>query len=99
MLNLTGVPALLVSFAFMLMVFGQIPINDVLVGRVTRSEWRSRAYAFRYIITFSVAATAVPLIAWIHAEWSFVILFAVMAIGATGTFAMALLLPGTIAKP
>jgi MFS family permease len=99
MLNLTGVPALLVSFGFMLMVFGQIPINDVLVGRVSRSEWRSRAYAFRYIITFSVAATAVPLIAWIHAEWSFVILFAVMAIGATGTFAMVLLLPSTVAKP
>lgn len=99
MLNLTGAPALFVSFGFMLMVFGQIPINDVLVGRVTRSEWRSRAYAFRYIVTFSIAATAVPLVAWIHAEWSFVILFAVMAIGATGTFAMALLLPGAVAKP
>jgi MFS family permease len=96
MMNLTGMPALLVSFGFMLMVFGQIPINDVLVGRVTRSEWRSRAYAFRYIITFSVAATAVPLIAWIHAEWTFVILFAVMAIGATGVFAMVLLLPSTV---
>jgi len=96
MMNLTGMPALLVSFGFMLMVFGQIPINDVLVGRVTRSEWRSRAYAFRYIITFSVAATAIPLIAWIHAEWTFVILFAVMAIGATGIFAMVLLLPSTV---
>ncbi|MGY8936047.1 MAG: MFS transporter [Alphaproteobacteria bacterium] len=99
MINLTGLPALLVSFGFMLMVFGQIPINDVLVGRITRSEWRSRAYALRYIITFTVAATAVPLIAWIHAEWSFGILFTVMAIGATGTFATVLLLPSAIAKP
>ena len=99
MINLTGLPALLVSFGFMLMVFGQIPINDVLVGRITRSEWRSRAYALRYIITFTVAATAVPLIAWIHAEWSFGILFTVMAIGATGTFATVLLLPSAIVKP
>ena len=83
----------------MLMVFGQIPINDVLVGRITRSEWRSRAYALRYIITFTVAATAVPLIAWVHAEWSFDILFTVMAIGATGTFATVLLLPKAIAEP
>ena len=97
MLNLTGLPALVVSLGFMLVVFGQIPINDVLVGRVSRSEWRSRAYAFRYVITFSVAATAVPIIAWIHAEWSFAILFAVMAIGAMGTFAMVLLLPRTAA--
>ena len=99
MINLTGLPALLISFGFMLMVFGQIPINDVLVGRISRSEWRSRAYALRYIITFTVAATAVPLIAWIHAEWSFDILFIVMAIGATGTFATVLLLPSAIAKP
>ena len=99
MINLTGLPALLVSFGFMLMVFGQIPINDVLVGRITRSEWRSRAYALRYIITFTVAATAVPLIAWIHAEWSFVILFIMMAIGAAGTFTIVLLLPNAIAKP
>jgi MFS family permease len=99
MINLNGLPALLISFGFMLMVFGQIPINDVLVGRISRSEWRSRAYALRYIITFTVAATAVPLIAWIHAEWSFDILFIVMAIGATGTFATALLLPSAIAKP
>ncbi|MFT6580828.1 MAG: MFS family permease [Alphaproteobacteria bacterium] len=99
MINLTELPALLISFGFMLVVFGQIPINDVLVGRITRSEWRSRAYALRYIITFSVAASAVPLIAWVHAEWSFDILFTVMAIGATGTFATVLFLPRAIAKP
>jgi MFS family permease len=99
MINLTGLAALFVSFGFMLVVFGQIPINDVLVGRITRSEWRSRAYALRYLITFSVAATAVPLIAWIHAEWSFVILFILMAIGAAGTFTVALLLPSAVAKP
>ena len=97
MVNLTGPLALFISFGFMLMVFGQIPINDVLVGRITRSEWRSRAYALRYIITFTVAATAVPLIAWVHAEWSFDILFTVMAIGATSTFATVFFLPRAIA--
>jgi MFS family permease len=99
MVNLTGLPALLISLGFMLVVFGQIPINDVLVGRITRSEWRSRAYALRYVITFSVSATAIPLIAYIHAEWSFVILFIMMAIGAAGTFTIVLLLPKAIAKP
>ena len=33
MIQLTGVPALIVAIAFMLVVFGEIPINDVLVGR------------------------------------------------------------------
>ena len=99
MVNLTGLPALFLSFGFMFVVFGQIPINDVLVGRITRSEWRSRAYALRYLMTFSVSATAIPLIAWVHAEWSFVILFVLMAIGAVGTFTMVFLLPSAIVKP
>lgn len=99
MVNLTGLPALLISLGFMMVVFGQIPINDVLVGRITRSEWRSRAYALRYVITFSVSATAIPLIAWIHAEWGFVILFIMMAIGAAGTFTVVFFLPNAVAKP
>ena len=36
-----GPMIVVVAIAFMLAVFGQIPINDVLVGRLARSEWRS----------------------------------------------------------
>ena len=97
MLNLTGVAALLVAFGFMLVVFGQIPINDVLVARITRSEWRSRIYAVRYIVTLSVAATAVPIIAGVHASWGFSALFLVMAGAATLIFFAVLLLPRTAA--
>jgi hypothetical protein len=74
-------------------VFGQIPINDVLVGRMTRSEWRSRAYALRYVVTFSVMASAVPMIGWIHANWGFARLFSVLALAAFMIFAVTLLLP------
>jgi len=63
MMQLSGIAAFVVGIAFMLAVFGQIPINDVLVGRLVRSEWRSRAYGIRYVITFSVMASAVPFIA------------------------------------
>ena len=85
--------ALYIAIAFMLVVFGQIPINDVLVGRITRSEWRSRVYAFRYIVTFTVSSTAVPLIAWIHSDWGFSTLFVVLAIAAAIILACVLLLP------
>jgi MFS family permease len=93
MMHLDGIIALLVSIAFMFVVFGQIPINDVLVGRMARSEWRSRAYAFRYLVTFSVMASAVPFIGWIHANWGFARLFGVLAFAALMIFAAALLLP------
>ncbi|MCP4431615.1 MAG: MFS transporter [Gammaproteobacteria bacterium] len=79
MTQLSGVLALIVAIGFMLVVFGQIPINDVLVGRMARSEWRSRAYSFRYIVTFSVMASAVPFIAWVHGNWGFNVLFSVLA--------------------
>ncbi len=95
MYQLTGVAALVVAVAFMLVVFGQIPINDVLVGRITKSEWRSRVYSIRYIVTFSVMASTLPLIAGIHASWGFGALFVVLAVAASGIFAAVLTLPRT----
>jgi hypothetical protein len=82
--------------AFMLVVFGQIPINDVLVSRITRSEWRSRVYAFRYIVAFSVMASSVPLIAWIYTRWGFDGLFTVLSGAAICIFISVLLLPRAI---
>lgn len=93
MIQLTGTAVVLVGTAFMLAVFGQIPINDVLVGRMAQSEWRSRAYALRYIISFSVMASVVPLIAWIHGNWSFSVLFLVLAIAASFILFAVMFLP------
>ena len=93
MLNLTGLPALIVGVAFMLMVFGQIPINDVLIGRIAKSEWRSRAYSARYIISFVVMATTVPVISALHGNGGFYALFAVMAVLAGLILCAVLFLP------
>lgn len=94
MTQLEGIGALVVSVAFMLVVFGQIPINDVLVGRIARSEWRSRAYALRYVVSFSVSATAIPAIAWIHGAHGFSMLFSVLSVAAFAIFLGTLFLPG-----
>jgi MFS family permease len=95
MTHLQGLAALLLSIAFMFVVFGQIPINDVLVGRVARSEWRSRAFALRYVVTFSVMASAVPLIGWLHANGGFSRLFTVLTVAAACIFVATLLLPAS----
>ncbi len=96
MLGLKGWSALVVSIAFMLGVFGQIPINDVLIARITRSEWRSRVYAFRYIVTFSVMAFSLPLIAWIHTRWGFDSLFIALSAAAASIFTSVLMLPSAL---
>jgi len=95
MTQLTGVFALFAAIAFMLVVFGQIPINDVLVGRIAKSEWRSRAYSLRYIVTFSVMASAVPFIAWVHGKWGFDTLFGILSGAALLIFTAVLFLPNS----
>ena len=91
--NLSGVAVLAASIGLMLFVFGQIPINDVLIGRITTSQWRSRAYGVRYVVTFTVMASALPLIGWIHTVWGFATLFVVLAAAAGLIFAGVLMLP------
>ena len=93
MIQTTGYHALAIATAFMLVVFGVIPVKDTLVGRMARSEWRSRAYATSYIINFSVSGMAVPLIAWIHYAWGFDVLFGALAVIALLITIGALLLP------
>ncbi len=93
MIHADGLLAFFIAVGFMLAVFGQIPINDVLVGRMTKSEWRARAFAARYIVTFAVAATALNLIAWLHKAWGFEALFIVLAVAAAAILCGAFLLP------
>jgi MFS family permease len=99
MVGATGSVALAVSAVFMLAVFGQIPINDVLLGRITRSEWRSRVFGLRYIVTFSVSASSIPLIAWIYALWGFDALFWVLTVAALTILIAVALLPAAAAQP
>ncbi len=96
--GLTGWNALLVATAFMLVVFGQIPINDVLVKRITRSQWRSRVYALRYIVTFSVMASSLPIISMIHARRGFDFLFVMLSAAATCIFVSVLMLPRALSR-
>jgi MFS family permease len=82
------------AILMMLAVFGQIPINDAIVGRYCTDEYRSRVYAVRYVITFTVAAVAVPLISALHATaGGFRNVFLVLACLAVAILAAALFFP------
>ncbi len=93
MVGSEGLTALGVAVVFMLAVFAQVPINDLLVGRIAHSSWRSRAYALRSVISFSVMASAIPLIAWIYGNWGFDLLFGVLAVAASLTLLAVWMLP------
>ncbi len=85
--------ALAVALGFMLGAFGQIPINDYMIGKMAKSELRASVYGARYIVSFGVWAVVVPLIAWVHHNWGFDVLFYILAVSAAAILAAVLMLP------
>ncbi len=48
--TLSNLPLILVSIGIVMGAFGQVTVNDAMIGKYTSEEWRSRAYAVRYFI-------------------------------------------------
>ena len=75
-------------------IFGQVTINDAMVARYTDQAWRARAYAFRYVVSFSAGACAIPLVALLHERaGGFTVTFLVLAAFGSLVFVGALLFP------
>lgn len=86
--GLTDGLALAVALGFMLGAFGQIPINDFMIGKMASGASRARIYAVRYVVSFSVLAASLPLIAFVYGTWGFDTLFVILA-GAAGVILLA----------
>jgi MFS family permease len=92
--NLDGWAMLGAAFLMMLGVFGQIPLNDAIVGKYIADEYRARVYGIRYVVTLGVAAFAVPMISALHrTEGGFSNVFMVLAVLASGIFVSAFFFP------
>lgn len=91
--GLTDLNALAVALGFMLGAFGQIPINDYMIGKMAKSELRASIYGARYIVSFAVWAVVVPLIAYVHQTWGFDALFHILAVAALAILGAVLMLP------
>ncbi len=92
--NVQGWAMLAAAILMMLAVFGQIPLNDAIVGRYCADEYRSRVYAVRYVVTLGVAAVAVPLISLLHGTpGGFKNVFLVLAVLAVAILAASLFFP------
>ena len=74
--------ALAVALGFMLGAFGQIPINDFMIGKLASGPARARIYGIRYVVSFTALAATLPLIAFVYGEWGFDALFRILAVAA-----------------
>src|SRR5262249_21962187 len=85
--------ALVVALGFMLGAFGQIPINDFMIGKMASGAARARVYGIRYVVSFTALAAALPLIALVYERWGFDTLFYVLSAAATVIFVLVSCLP------
>ena len=80
----------------MFALFGQVTVNDALVARYARADWRGRIYALRYLLSFTASASALPLVAWLHGGADgFQSTYQILAVFGLAVLIAALFLPGT----
>src|SRR5260221_1745283 len=92
--SLDGWPMLIIALCMMMAIFGQIPLNDAIVGKYVADEYRARVLSVRYVVSLGVAAMAVPLISVLHrTEGGFRNVFLVLAALAIAVMGAALFFP------
>ena len=94
--GLTDGVAFAVALGFMLGAFGQIPINDYMIGKMASGAHRARIYGIRYVVAFSVLAMTLPLVAYVYKNWGFDTLFQILAAAAFVILCVVSLLPKTL---
>jgi MFS family permease len=69
--TLSNLPLIIASIGIVMGAFGQVTVNDAMVGKYTTEEWRSRAYSVRYFVGFTAAGASVGLVAWLYERGGF----------------------------
>src|SRR5262244_3927831 len=91
--TLSNLPLILVSIGIVMGAFGQVTVNDALVGKYTAEEWRSRAYSVRYFVGFTAAGASVGLVAWLYERGGFATMLQAFAGLCLFVIAAAIILP------
>ena len=97
--GLTDGIALAVAFGFMLGAFGQIPINDYMIGKTASGAYRARIYGVRYVVSFTALAASLPMIAFVYNNWGFDTLFWILAVAGLVIICAVLNLPKELPTP
>jgi MFS family permease len=97
--TLSNLPLILVSIGIVMGAFGQVTVNDAMVGKYTSEEWRSRAYAVRYFVGFTAAGASVGLVAWLYDRGGFATMLQAFAGLCLFAIVAALILPREIRTP
>ncbi len=97
--ELSNGPLIIAAIGIAMGAFGQVTVNDAMVGKYTSEEWRSRAYAVRYFVGFTAAGVSVGLVAWLYQQGGFVTMLHAFAGLCLLVVAAAIILPAEIKVP
>ncbi|MBR0752241.1 MFS transporter [Bradyrhizobium jicamae] len=97
--SLSNLPLILVSIGIVMGAFGQVTVNDAMVGKYTTEEWRSRAYSVRYFVGFTAAGASVGLVAWLYDQGGFGMMLRAFAALCVLAIVAAIILPHEIRTP
>ena len=95
---LAGHGLIVVALAMMMVVVGEIPIQDALVTRYTAEKWRARIFGIKFLLGLGASAVAAPLVAGLHGiSGGFLWLFVGLGGSAALVGIIAFWLPGSAA--
>jgi MFS family permease len=97
--TLSNLPLILAAIGIVMGAFGQVTVNDAMVGKYTSEEWRSRAYSVRYFVGFTAAGVSVGLVAWLYEQGGFVTMLHAFSALCLLVIAAAIILPTEIKVP
>jgi hypothetical protein len=97
--TLSNVSLIVVAIGIIMGLFGQITVNDAMVGKYTSEEWRSRAFAVRYFVGFTAAGASVGLVAWLYQRGGFITVLHAFAALCVLVIVAALILPPEVKTP
>jgi len=72
--SLSGLPLILICIGIVICIFGQVTVNDAMIGKYTSDEWRARAYSVRYFLGFTAAGVSVGVVATLHERGGFALM-------------------------
>lgn len=82
----------------MMSIYGQVTVNDMVIARYSADAWRGRVYAVRYFLLFITSGAAIAMIAGLHENGGFDLVFvavaAVMAVFLVATIGVAVIANG-----
>ena len=91
--TLSNVSLIVVAIGIIIGLFGQITVNEAMVGKYTSEQWRSRAYAVRYFVGFSAAGASIGLVSWLYDRGGFMMMLHTFSALCVLVIVAALILP------